>query len=63
MQGGNLGHLATFTSSLLEKQKLEWVEGFLQDKEAVDSKGRVLTRLSCHTDLCHLLSVLLALGP
>lgn len=63
MQGLNLGHHALFSSSLLIKEKLEWVEGFLQENEEMGSKGRVPTRLSCQTNFCHLLSAFLALGP
>lgn len=39
MQGLKLRHLATFTSSLFQKEKLEWVEGFLQDKEWTAQAG------------------------
>ena len=63
MEGPNPRHLATFTSSVLQKEKLEWVEGFTQDNEQANSKGRILTRLSCHPTSCHLLSVFLAFGP
>ena len=48
MQGPNPRHLATFTSSLVQKENLEQVEGFTQDDEQMNSKGRVLTSPSCH---------------
>lgn len=69
MQGLNPRHPSTFTihhqkfTFLLQKEKMEWGEGFTQDNEQVKSKGRILIRLSCHPTFRHLLSVLLALGP